>query len=251
MSVTEIILLIVAIALLVLSCVMIDKDKEDTKEQEKEDKITLTKEEREAISAQLDEMVKEAVANHLIETDDKLGQITNEKIIAISDFSTQLLEKMELNQKEVVFLYDTLCQKQEEIKTTFTKMETIRRENKEFLEKLANLMASKGRVKVEKKNEKSMRIEPNEEPLKDMENRQVKNQAQFLIHDAKENSDKNPEEESAVQPVDESAEPEDKSRKEEILKLYNKKVSIKDISKQLDIGQGEVKLIIDLYGKKN
>ena len=45
--------------------------------------------------------------------------------------------------------------------------------------------------------------------------------------------------------------PEDKLEKQEkVLALYAEEKSIKEISKMLSMGQGAVKLIIDLYGKK-
>ena len=39
-------------------------------------------------------------------------------------------------------------------------------------------------------------------------------------------------------------------RQEKILALYAENKSVREISKQLSMGQGAVKLIIDLYGKK-
>jgi len=38
--------------------------------------------------------------------------------------------------------------------------------------------------------------------------------------------------------------------KDEIINLYKKQYSIRDISKQLGLGQGEVKLVLDLYANK-
>ena len=38
-------------------------------------------------------------------------------------------------------------------------------------------------------------------------------------------------------------------KKEAILKLYNQNYSVLDISKKLGIGQGEVQLVIGVYGK--
>ena len=49
-------------------------------------------------------------------TDNKLGQILNEKIMGLSEYSQQILEKMEKNHSETVFLYDMLNEKEKEIK---------------------------------------------------------------------------------------------------------------------------------------
>lgn len=49
-------------------------------------------------------------------TDSKLGKILNDKIMGLSEYSQQILEKMEKNHSETVFLYDMLNEKEKEIK---------------------------------------------------------------------------------------------------------------------------------------
>lgn len=49
-------------------------------------------------------------------TDNNLGKILNEKIMGLSEYSQQILEKMEKNHSETVFLYDMLNEKEKEIK---------------------------------------------------------------------------------------------------------------------------------------
>ncbi len=49
-------------------------------------------------------------------TDNKLSKILNEKIMGLSEYSQQILEKMEKNHSETVFLYDMLNEKEKEIK---------------------------------------------------------------------------------------------------------------------------------------
>lgn len=48
--------------------------------------------------------------------EDKMGQMSNEKIIGISEYSDQVLEKIKKNHDEVVFLYEMMNGKQEEVK---------------------------------------------------------------------------------------------------------------------------------------
>ncbi|MDR1700870.1 MAG: hypothetical protein LBR68_06725, partial [Lachnoclostridium sp.] len=52
----------------------------------------------------------------LEETKDRLNQISNEKIMTVDDFSNQLLEKIENNHKEVIFMYNMLNEKEKELK---------------------------------------------------------------------------------------------------------------------------------------
>ncbi|MBO7353065.1 MAG: hypothetical protein J6U61_02275 [Lachnospiraceae bacterium] len=62
----------------------------------------------------------------LHETEDKLESLSNDKIIAVGEYSDQMLEKIESNHKEVVFLYQMLNEKEEALKSTVLGMENTR-----------------------------------------------------------------------------------------------------------------------------
>lgn len=59
--------------------------------------------------------LREKVESLYEETDDKLSQLSNEKIMGMSEYSDQVLDKIEKNHGEVVFLYDMMNEKKEEI----------------------------------------------------------------------------------------------------------------------------------------
>lgn len=48
--------------------------------------------------------------------EEKMSQLSNEKIIGISEYSDQVLDKIQKNHEEVVFLYEMMNEKQEEVK---------------------------------------------------------------------------------------------------------------------------------------
>lgn len=246
MSTTEILLLIVAIGLLILSFLLVDKD---SKKKGTEYKPELTKDEIDQLKAQVQMLMEDAIANSVIDADDKMSQISNEKIMAVNDFSIQLLEKMEQNNKEVVFLYDMLCKKEEEIKVTFSKMDAIRRENKEFLEKLTSLMNNRQKLGQPAQQRVNTQIQ-----IKDTKEN-VETDATFHSNNPEEQTtdQNNLDSEDGIVFMEEAATTKDQEEqnKAEILALHHQKKSIRDISRQLGIGQGEVKLIIDLYAQKN
>ena len=62
----------------------------------------------------------------LHDTEDKLESLSNDKIIAVGEYSDQMLEKIESNHKEVVFLYQMLNEKEEALKATALGMENTR-----------------------------------------------------------------------------------------------------------------------------
>lgn len=69
------------------------------------------------------------------EVDDKLSKLSNEKILGMNEYSDQVLDKIEKNHGEVVFLYDRMNEKQEEIQKTVSEVDTIRATLKDDTEK--------------------------------------------------------------------------------------------------------------------
>ncbi len=60
------------------------------------------------------------------EVDHKLSKLSNEKILGMNEYSDQVLDKIEKNHGEVVFLYDRMNEKQEEIQKTVEEVDSIR-----------------------------------------------------------------------------------------------------------------------------
>jgi hypothetical protein len=245
MTTPDVLLLILAIAFLVFSFALVDKEKitqvkKDVNEGNQEN-TELSEQDIKDLKEQIKKLLIEEVSNAVIDADDKMSKISNEKIMAVNEFSTQILEKIEQNNNEVIFLFNMLTQKEEDIKVTFSKMETIRRENKEFLEKLTALMANKNKAK-EQAQKKDLPVNELKQKLNT-----EKNEGKVETYNLKETND------DAILFIDDtttSSEVIESNRNDEILKLYKNKKTILQISKQLNMGQGEVKLVIDLYAKK-
>ena len=62
----------------------------------------------------------------LADSEEKLESISNDKIIAVGEYSDQILEKINGNHKEVVFLYQMLSDKEEALKDTASRLENLR-----------------------------------------------------------------------------------------------------------------------------
>ena len=52
----------------------------------------------------------------IVKTDDYLSKLSNEKIMAVSEYSDQILEKIARNHEEVVFLYNILNHKEKSLR---------------------------------------------------------------------------------------------------------------------------------------
>lgn len=233
MSTPQIILLIFAVVLILLSFLLVDRQRTGKSQPIDNMNYELTEEEKKRIRLQVQTVIEQEMSNRLIDAEDKLNQLSNEKIMEFNEFSAGVLEKIEINNSEVVFLFQMLKEKEEELKATFSKMETVRRDVKDLLDKLSKLMAARNKTtSVPTKTEEH--LESTEEKLKALEEAE----AMEFIH--KEKGEENPDTDSSLLVA---------KHKEEIINLYKNQYSIRDISKQLGLGQGEVKLVLDLYAE--
>ncbi len=229
------------------------------------------------IRERLNALLSQECGTAIDDVKEKLSEISNDKIMAVDEYAGQVLARIENNNQSVVFLYDMLQKKEDEMKSTMNKMEQTRRENRELFDRLEELKQAKARVasrnaakqagaKQKAGNEvlkqtKSGQAEKdaalaNGENLAGHETQEAEGTAHEAIadlsHTQAEALAKIPhsmpgedleqeKEEGATAPPD---------RQEQVLALYRENISVKDISKKLAMGQGEVKLIIDLYAKK-
>ena len=236
MGTPEIILLITAVVFIGISFFLVDRVKgvsSSSKQEVGERVTTLSEEEKKQIKLQVQAIIDRELSNQLITMEEKLNQLSNEKIMAVNEFSSQVLEKIEVNNSEVVFLYQMLKEKEEELKTTFTKMETVRRDVRDLLDKLSKLLASRNKVQ-------SVGAKPCDFPESTEEKLKALEEAETMEFVHKESG------EEISEKADTSALV--AQHKEDIIRLYQQQYSVLEISKTLGLGQGEVKLVLELYG---
>lgn len=77
----------------------------------------------------------------LQETEEKLKKLSNDKIIAVGEYSDQILEKISTNHNEVVFLYQMLIDKEEELKKTVKELDNCRIECEKLLKAVSEAKA--------------------------------------------------------------------------------------------------------------
>lgn len=225
-------------------------------------------EEIEQIKDKVETILEDKKINKMIEVEEDLGHISNEKIMAFDEFSKQVFEKIEANHKEVVFLFNMLNEKKEEIKKIINETDQFKVTIKEFLfqmkqeeeqitEKVLELesiskqcMKINDNISVEPEKPKELKkenvklVKPNESFEDYLNNQDFTSDVQ----EVEEMMELMSEEEKEMLLGDMVAvEPEETSDKQKILHLYEKGKSVREISKQLGRGQGEVQLIIDLF----
>lgn len=189
-----------------------------------------TEKEEQLIQQRVSEILSDR-QNELVDaTEEQMNRLCNDKIMAVDEFSRQILEKMESNHQEVVFMYNMLNEKEKEIK---------------------DVMASP----VQRLQEP----EGIQEPVPDK-----KPEPQTAIEKLSPQDSKKVSKEPVKKTEEKKTAPAKKSKQEikpdpasipgnvnlQIQKMHKEGKSVLEISKALNIGQGEVKLVIALYGGK-
>ena len=219
---------------------------------------------------------------------DKMSEIANDKMLAINDMSGQLIEKIEQNHKEVIFLYDMLNEKSDYLKDFSAKIDGLRHElereeerikalNNDIDDKLVKVKEVRQTViakpgnPVAAKQEKSQRVptgieqaraanKPAEVPAQAKNLVKMKKEVEDIPSDINDIFDADerdifkdaevPEITEEIDEIDLSPElTEELSTNDKILKMHSEGKSVMEISKELGMGQGEVQLILGLYGK--
>ncbi|SDB10267.1 DUF6115 domain-containing protein [Eubacterium oxidoreducens] len=169
---------------------------------------------------QVDDKVDLLVEESVEHVEGKLDHLTNEKIMAVDEFSETVLEKIHANHEEVMFLYSMLNDKHTELIDFANELQTS----------IQDLRAEKKELEV----------------MKVTVDTTLQNTIQEISQkDTKEEEEPNLEQEEACE--NEDLEEQKSNHNEEILRLYKDGMDVTQIARQLGIGQGEVKFVIDLH----
>ena len=231
MNPLEITLIIIGIIVIIISCFLVDQS-QNTSVQIAGSSFSvmesLTEEDKLRLKNKMDELLSESSEEVIVHTDDTLSRISNEKIMAVNEFSEQILEKIKRNHEEVIFLYNMLNDKEKELKSTVREIDTSKKNIQDAIVTKDKNISSKT-VKEKKTNA-------------------AKSKSQADQIEKAMDSAANPAGNSQGTPSTNSV---NANNNAQILSLYSQGKSVMEISKLLDLGQGEVKLVIDLFkGKK-
>lgn len=221
MGILEILLMILGISIFIISFRLPAKKEEqiqETKELAKEEIKELVNQEMEGVKSQIEEAVDETITYAVEKAERFMERISNEKIMAVNEYSDTVMNDIHKNHTEVLFLYDMLNEKHENIKNTVMKVQQAVKEIED--------MTTDGDNQSEA--DKSMPETGNgKEPGAALESGRTQLNTPV---------------------VDISFSGEDgRNSNEVILKLHKEGKSKIAIAKELGLGVGEVKLVIDLF----
>lgn len=211
MGILEIVLLIIGGVIFILSFVLPahkEEVAETTKTLAKEEIETLVSKEMENIRSHVDDVVEESVEYAMEKTERSLERLSNEKIMAVNEYSDTVLQEIHRNHEEVMFLYDMLNDKHTNLKNTVSEVNKSKKEAEAVVQSIQNQTSVLPEEKEQDNSGKSTSMDIS------------------FINDS---------------------DAEGRNSNERILELYRQGKSKVAIAKELGLGVGEVKLVIDLY----
>ena len=269
----EIALLTIGLIVIVASFVFSSKSDGDTMHNVKD--VTFTDKQKEDIKKQIMDILDEQIENVKEQTEISLDKLSNQKMLEMNEYSDTILQEINRNHNEVMFLYDMLNEKKKEINNTVRDMNVTKKEIeksktipkkhtvidsiKDMSEDTGGFMASEELLREEQKDV-------------DTRKKDILNQLDAVVEAVSDDVsadleavEKKPKKRTSTgrtaakrmkETVKKETLREDNrdhkafetgNNNEKILQLSKEGKSNVEIAKELGLGIGEVKLVIDLF----
>lgn len=247
MGLLEILLILVGIVICVISFRIPAKREEqleETKELAKEEIKGLVEQELSHVREKVEDTVDETITYAVEKTERFMDRMSNEKIMAINEYSDTVMEDIHKTHTEVLFLYDMLNDKHENVKSAAVEVDkAVKAAREAGAVNAANAAKEMPRETgaaaeaMEAKATEQKTVEPKATRQKALEPKPIEPQTAEPASAGQES----PEMEISFAGMGME------NSNEEILRLHKEGKSNVVIAKELGLGVGEVKLVIDLF----
>ncbi|MBP5384250.1 MAG: hypothetical protein J6Y57_04685 [Lachnospiraceae bacterium] len=228
MSTMEIALLVSGVIIFVLSFLIPDKKKDNEQAGVDPQEIRkMVESELDGMKLRVNEATDETVEYAMEKAERQLERVSNEKIMALSEYSDTIMEGIDKSHKEVLFMYDMLTDKQTDLKNTVRKAEATVKE-------------------VESVQQIPQPVQSAPEPAPVQETPVFVQQASAQESEFTRFVNESHTVDEFIRD-EEGEENEEGNNNERILALNAQGLSTVDIARELGLGVGEVKLVIDLF----
>ena len=228
MSTMEIALLVSGVIIFVLSFLIPDKKKDNEQAGVDPQEIRkMVESELDGMKLRVNEATNETVEYAMERAERQLERVSNEKIMALSEYSDTIMEGIDKSHKEVLFMYDMLTDKQTDLKNTVRKAEATVKE-------------------VESVQQIPQPVQSAPEPAPVQETPVFVQQASAQESEFTRFVNESHTVDEFIRD-EEGEENEEGNNNERILALNAQGLSTVDIARELGLGVGEVKLVIDLF----
>ena len=280
MTAFEVVLLLCGIICVAVSFIMGDSKKKNT--DDKDYDANLTEEQKEDIRRQVTDIIDEEMLNASEKTEVSLDKISNTKILEMNEYADNILGEINRNHNEAVFLYDMLNDKAKEVKSTVKDVNVTKKQVEKIQAEVTSAAANpeEDNAYADKSGDKSQHRSEHE--FRSM-TPEIVREIDMPVTSEYDNSQENdsygtggadindgmdmvsPQELMAVsqmlgqdmQQNIQTVSAQDNgmhdngthglNRNDEILSMYESGMDSRQIAKELNLGIGEVRLVIDLY----
>lgn len=249
MVILEIVMIVIGLGAIIMSY-RITEEKEQKVRKHTAEEVAAESGKQMADEEEIVERLDGYKEDMLTEASEELSKMSNDKLMGMNEYSEEVLQRISKNHEEVVFLYDMLKEKEEDIKDLVHHVDSVKasihdetaKEYQKMMEALELLKQSRLSL-GEEIGSLSGDAEETDVLLPVVETDLESTQAGKLAQDAREKAEKT--QETISIPTENPS-----NHNSEILNLYKDGHSVLEISKMLSLGQGEVKFVIDLYENK-
>lgn len=249
MEILQIVVLFVGAILFTVSFFIPDKQVSTKEIREKEEKIIkdIIDKELAGVRRKVDEIAEESIERAKDTTERQMNRITNEKMMAINEYSDTVMTEIHKNHEEAVFLYDMLNNKHAQVKTTAAELNQTIKLSKQT-QSVAKTKSPERKKDIEKK-EDAASVNTDFEPIvpdyiNETDNKDyVSEEPVATGDDAQERIVPDTSGIEMMFATDSS----EANNNEQILMLHKAGKSNMAIARELGLGIGEVKLVIDLF----
>ena len=240
-------LLIIGILIFLSTFLMKPQNGENADSENESKQLTFTKEEKQSLLENASIEFVEIAQDKIEDAKDALEKISNEKLMAVGEFSDTVLSEMDKAHKEIMFLYNMLNEKENEIKKLMVEKTNQAKLSKEEMNSLEEAKETSHGENAEKKSTTSKSDSAKSRTKKALDSKTAIEEVSATVKTksaTKRTSKKKDENDSSKEAGRENY-------NEQIIALYQEGVSIVEIAKKLNLGKGEVKLVVDLFSQKN
>lgn len=245
MEILQVIILIIGAIVFTISFFIPDKQVSAKEIREKEEKAIkeIIEKELSGIRQRIDEVTEESIERAKDTTERQMDRITNEKMMAINEYSDTVMTEIHKNHEEAVFLYDMLNNKHAQVKTTATELnQTIK-----LSKQTQSAVKGKGTEKESKVADKEVKEKATVSKKKTevvVEPTEVVSEASFESIEIKDTA---PTVDTTGIEMMFASDSSESNSNDQILELHKAGKSNMAIARELGLGIGEVKLVIDLF----
>lgn len=195
--------------------------------------IELDEEEiRKRVNQEVDNILEEKVED----TEVRMERLMNEKITSMGEYSDNVLEDINKNHEEVMFIYGMLGDKEKEVKKTLIDIENVKKSVKVMEKTQKDIMDNSSKAIQDDVEHKKVDI---------IQNKKLDDEVKEIKIPVDEQNKKNSGVALSAKEVKQK-----KNNNEKILEQFNKGKTAIEIAKELNLGIGEVRLVIDLYNNR-